>query len=66
MGVQDSREFGLGAQPGGKGKWRISFPAWSAHLADDQIALDAIRQGRFDDPIVKAYLAGRFEAGARL
>ena len=60
-----AREFGLGAQPGGKGKWRISYPAWSAHLADDWPALDAMRAGRFDDPNVKPYLVGRFEAGAR-
>ena len=60
-----AREYGLGTQPGGKGKWRISYPAWSAHLADDPVALKAIRLGRFDDPSVKPYLAGRFGAGAR-
>ena len=60
-----AREFGLGAQPGGKGKWRISFPAWSAHLVADLAAIEEMRLGRFDHPSVMKYLVGRFDAGAR-
>jgi hypothetical protein len=60
-------EYGLGRQPGGHGKrMRISYPALQAFLADDEDALNAIRTGDFQSEIVKPYLAGRFEAGARL
>ena len=58
-------EHGLGQQPGGRGRWRVSAPALSAFMADDKLALAAIRAGRFDDPIVKPYLSVRFQLGAR-
>jgi len=61
-----AREFGLGSQPGGKGKqMRISYPALGAFVAGDEVALEAMRRGCFNDPSVKPYLVGRFEAGAR-
>ena len=60
-----AREYGLGAQLGGKGKWRISYPGWSAYLACDLPAIEEMRLGRFDHSSVKPYLAGRFDAGAR-
>ncbi len=57
---------GLGRQPGGRSKrWRISYPALSAYLAGDRVALAALREGRFDHPSVTDHMAGRFQAGAR-
>lgn len=55
----------LGRQPGGRGRLMILAPAWSAYVADDQEALEAIRGGRFDDPAAKAHVAKRHEMGAR-
>ncbi|WP_376775245.1 helix-turn-helix domain-containing protein [Aminobacter aminovorans] len=60
------KDHGLGVQPGGRGRFRVSFPALSAFLAADDEALAAIRLGAFGDEVVSPYMAGRFEAGARI
>lgn len=57
--------FGIGAKPGGRGRWRVSAPALLALLADDKPALAAINAGRFTDPSAAQYMAARFQAGAR-
>lgn len=49
------QDRGIGRRPGGMGPWQVSAPALEMLLADDQTALQLLRQGRRDLPEVQRY-----------
>lgn len=57
--VRWARRYGIGRQLSAGSQWRISAPAVRMVAAADAEALEALREGQLDNPLVAAYLPGK-------
>lgn len=58
-------QYGIGRQMAFNQAWRISGPAFRMVLAADSAALEAFRDRRYGDELVKPYLQSSLDNGAK-